>query len=129
MTDKLMMEEDEEMSDTEAELVEELDALEEELESVMTEIASLKLKIAQLEEEKEMEGWEEWGEMAGHNLTREDLQSVIGQAHVSEDALVAMFRKGVTVGIELMQRHVERHIDDAWKPYADKITDGEEADV
>lgn len=127
MTDKKMVESEEEDVELE-EALEEIEALEEELEESEAEVAALKDRVAQLEEEKEMEGWEEWGKMAGNNLTPADLQSVIGQARVSEDALVAMFRRGVTAGIELMKAHVEKHIDDAWAPYAKYMEEDGESD-
>lgn len=126
--DKAMVEGEEEEMEVE-EMLEEIEALEESLEDAESEIEELKAKIVELEEEKKMEGWEEWGQMAGNNLTREDLQSIIGQARVSEDALVTMFRRGVTAGIELMVKHVEQHIDDAWAPYAKYMEEDEDEAV
>lgn len=108
-------------------VLEELEETEEELSDAYTEIERLKGRVEELEAQRDMEGWEEWGKVSANSLTREDLTVLTGQAKVTEDVLVATFRRGVSAGIQMMLDHVERRIDDAWKPFAAALEESEDA--
>ena len=114
----------EEMSEALDEAIEEIEDLESTVEEMNEEITSLKEKVTALEEERKMEGWAEWGEYAASQITREELTSLVAQSKVTEDILVSMFRRGIVLGIEIMEKHVEKHIDDAWAPYAKHMEEG-----
>lgn len=105
------------------ELNDQLKETEDALEATEAEWEVAKEKIEQLESEREMEGWEEWGKWAASQITGEELDKLAESAKVSSEVLMSMFRKGVTAGIQMMVSHVQKHVDDAWKPYVEKADD------
>lgn len=96
---------------------EELEETTESLHATEDELARMKARVEQLEDEREVEGWDEWAKVMAKYITKEEVTKLQAQAHVTEDALVAVYRKGLLTGITYITDLVNKHIEEGMKVY------------